>query len=190
MRRSEIKTTYGGKSCCVSRAYVTEDHHPTTFWATLRGWQLLTDKKKKKCTVEEAKGLFLRKSTILTFLSTTHSTPPPHPLVFPPASPPFHISSPALLPLLMYHASHTCFPLCVLSWDTGSDTSRSDTTLEEEPLCMDLELPLSSEGEIKPASFLCHSSKCVSQNMHSLFRSPVLTPKPQRKAKAPVSSAK
>lgn len=131
MRCSEIKTIDGGKSCCVSRGDVTEDHLPTTFWATLGGWQLLTDKKKKKVYPGGGKRVIFKKEHNLTFLSSTHSTPPPHSLIFPPASLPFHISSPASLPLLMYHTSHTCRPLCVPSWDTSSDTSHSDTTLEE-----------------------------------------------------------
>lgn len=97
MRSSEVKTICG--RCGVFLGpNSSKTTFPPTFWATLRGWQLLTLKKKKKCTVEEAKRIIFKKEHNLTFLSATHSTPPPHSLVSPPASLPFHSPSPASLP--------------------------------------------------------------------------------------------
>lgn len=62
MRRTEVKTIYGGKLCFQSRSHQGPPSHPLSGQLSDDGSCYLREK--EKCTVEEAKGLFLRKSTI------------------------------------------------------------------------------------------------------------------------------
>lgn len=128
---------------------------PPTFWATLRGWQLLSQKKKKSAPWRRQRIIF-KKEHNLTFLSTTHSTPPPHSLVFPPACSSISLFFPSLSP----GCSCTILLTCV-SFSVSQAGTPARTPHYEEELCKDLELPLNSEGEMKLASFLPQSSKYV-----------------------------
>lgn len=136
MRSSEVKNICGGKLCCVSKDCVIKDHFPTHFLSTPQRMAAANiGKKKKKVRGGGGKRIIFKKEHNLTFHSTTHSTPPPHSLVSPPAC--FHFT----LPQPLCHRSANCtsqthFLLCVPN-QLG--------THWKVQLCKDLGLLLSSE---------------------------------------------
>lgn len=98
---------------CVSRAYLIKDHLPTHYLgnsqrmaaATLGG---------EKVHRGGGKRIIFKKEHNLTFLSTTHSTPPPHSLVFPPTRSSILLFFLSLSPHCSYtnHTCHTFPSLC------------------------------------------------------------------------------
>lgn len=167
MRRSEVKTIHGGKSCCVSRACLIKDHLPTHFLGNPQRWQLLTLKKKKKCMVEEAKRIIFKKEHNLTFLSTTHSTPPPHSLVSPPACSSISLFFPSLSPgCSVSHTFSHAFPSLCPKLGGSSDTTLGRTVVRARGCCQAQANKPSSSSELQ---------MCGNQNTHSLLRSPALT---------------
>lgn len=128
MRSSEVNTICGGKLWCVSRAYLIKDHLPTHFLGNPQRMAAADLKKKKKCTVEEAERIIFKKEHNLTFLSTTHSTPPPHSLVSPPACSSISLFFPSLSPRCergeVNHTFSHAFPSLCPKLGRGFDTAR------------------------------------------------------------------
>lgn len=169
MRSSEVKTICG--RCGVFLGpNSSKTTFPPTFWATLRGWQLLT-LKKKKMHGGGGKRIIFKKEHNPTFLSATHCTPPPHSLVSPPASLPFHSPSPASLPGCWgNHTFPHAFPALCPRLGGRFRHHTGDSGCVRTRGCRQAGRNRSSSSS--------RLQMCGNQNMPSVFGSPALTGEP------------
>lgn len=115
------KPVNGGKLCCISRVCLIEDHLATHFLGNPQRMAAAKLEKKKSAPWRRQRIIF-KKEHNLTFLSTTHSTPPPHSLVFPPACSSISLFFPSLSPGCSCTILLTCVSFSVSQAGTPART--------------------------------------------------------------------